>query len=114
MTTHIACSRSAGSSGPRRGKEPGGKPGAPGSVSIPLTQRKSPRIFQPRGVTQGESAGIARFAPVLASATAVSPTPIGRKSIMPRSRGNLRSLACNLITGDLHSRLVTGLSLIHI
>ena len=31
---------------------------------------------------------------------------------MPRSRGNLRSLACNLTTGDLHRRLACGSAIV--
>ncbi len=102
MTRHEMCSRSPGSSGIRHGESPGEKPGAPGLVAIPLTQRKAQRILDRRDSEQtywGESAGTARFGPCRASLQAVSPAHIGRRSIMPRSRGELRSLACNLTTG---------------
>src|SRR5690606_14313935 len=57
-------------------------------------------------------AGNARLAPCRASLSAFSFARIGRRGIMPRSRGDLRLLACNPNLDDLRGRLAGGSALL--
>ncbi|MDQ2634458.1 MAG: hypothetical protein M3Y78_12055, partial [Pseudomonadota bacterium] len=82
---------------------------------MPLTLRKAQPILDRRDSTQTvreESAGNARLAPCRASLSAFSFARIGRRGIMPRSRGDLRLLACNPNLDDLRGRLAGGSALL--